>query len=459
MAEKKSVQQQNLQGGMKAVSQIQGKGEPKIGIEEFLSVAERFGISEASLQKIRGVLEEEEMGEGPFLANYYSGLPETKVQAYERAAREVFGSRYAIATSSGTGALHAAFVAAGVGPGTEVICPAVGFMATASAVLMAKGVPVFCDIDTSLGIDPGEIEKHVTSRTVAIAPTHVMGSINDMSGIMKIAQKHDLMVVEDCAQSCGGTFDGRYIGTIGNIGVFSISAYKIVGGGEGGLLITDDERLWERASQLAEAGGLWRPDRFAPARYPGELFAGTNYRMSELEAAVDVVQIRKADAIAKRFRAVKTRILKNIKPFKQIEPQKINDPEGEVGYLLRFFPESVDLSVTLVSELRERGVGADTRGRNAGSDWHQYSFMYPIIDRTAPTEVACPYECPVYLERGGVSRTSRGDCPVADDLFDRVVSVKLNQWYTEEECDTISAVLNDAFSKHCDEDPSRTPWI
>lgn len=444
---------------MKAVSKIEGRGEPKIGIDEFMSIADRFGISQAALGKIRAILEDEEAGEGPFLANYYSGLPETKVQSYERAARELFGSKYAIATSSGTGALHAAFVAAGVGPGTEVICPAIGFMATASAVVLSKGIPVFCDVDSSLGMNPAEIEKHITQRTVAIAPTHVMGSINNMGAIMEVAKRHNLKVVEDCAQSCAGKFHGQYVGTIGDIGVFSISAYKIVGGGEGGLLITDDERLWERASQLAEAGGLWRPERFAESRYQGELFAGTNYRMSELEAAVDVVQIKKADAIAERFRSVKYRVLRGLESFGQILPQKLNDAAGEVGYLLRFFPETVPLAMKLSHDLNELGVGASTRGTDAKSDWHQYSFMYPVIDKTGPTDFACPYECPVYVDRGGAFTSARGDCPVADDLFDRVVSIKLNQWYTEQECDAIAAALNDAFSRHCTKDASQSPWL
>src|SRR5512146_2042547 len=114
-----------LQGGVRAVSAIEGRGKPKIGPEEFMSVAERFGLSAGALEKIRAIVEAEDWGDGPFLANYYSGLPETKVQAFERAAREVFGARYAVGVSSGTGALHAAFVAVGVGPGTEVICSSI----------------------------------------------------------------------------------------------------------------------------------------------------------------------------------------------------------------------------------------------------------------------------------------------------------------------------------------------
>ncbi|MDP6357527.1 MAG: DegT/DnrJ/EryC1/StrS family aminotransferase, partial [Planctomycetota bacterium] len=146
----RQTEQLALQGGMKAVSGIEGKGEPKIGAEEFMSIAERFGLSEETLAKIRDAVEAEDWGGGPFLANYYCGLPESRVQAYERTARELFGSPFAIGVSSGTGALHSAFVAAGVKPGTEVICPAIGFYATAAAVGMAGGVPVFCDVDNSM---------------------------------------------------------------------------------------------------------------------------------------------------------------------------------------------------------------------------------------------------------------------------------------------------------------------
>ena len=166
-------------------------------------------------------------------------------------------------------------VAVGVGPGTEVIVPAIGFFATAAAVVMSKGVPVFCDVDQSLGMDPMKIEPLITPRTVAIVPTCVMGAVPDMDPILAVARKHHLKVIEDCAESPGRNTRGRYMGTLGDMGCFSISAYKIVGGGEGGLLVANDLRLFERACQLCECGGLTRPDRFAPPRYEGELFCGT----------------------------------------------------------------------------------------------------------------------------------------------------------------------------------------
>ncbi len=447
-----------LQGGMKAVTRIEGKGKPKIGMAEFMSVAERFGFSADALKRIRAAVSEEDLGDGPFLANYYSGLKETKVQAFARVARETFGVKHALPVSSGTAALHCAFVAAGVGPGTEVILPAIGFFATAMAVVAAKGIPVFCDVDSSLSMDPTKIEALITPRTACISPTHVMGSVCDMKAIMKVARKHKLRVVEDCAQSCGGTFQDKWVGTWGDLGCFSISAYKIVGGGEGGLVVTNSERLLERASCVAEGGGLWRPVRFAPERYPGELFCGTNYRMPELDAAMDVVQLGKMPAVVKRFRTVKQRVLRDLKTYREIVPQKLNDAQGEVGYVLRFYPQTIALGQQIVEALRAEGVGCGMRGDQAPPDWHIYHDMFPVVLQAGGPGDSCPFSCPRYLEQGGGVTYERGQCPVADDLFDRMISVSLNQWYSAGDCRNIARAINKVLASYCTEDPAATPW-
>ena len=439
MSEDRVTQRLALQGGMKAVSGIEGRGKPKIGAEEFLAVAERFGLSAEALAAIREIAEKEEWGGGPFLANYYSGLKETRVQAFERLARETFGVPYAVGVSSGTGALHSAFVAAGVGPGTEVICPAIGFYATAAAVVLAGGMPVFCDVDQSLTMDPAAAEGLINERTVALAPTHVMGNVCAMDRIMALAEAHGLKVVEDCAQSCGGRYRGQLIGTFGDFGCFSISAYKIVGGGEGGLVLTKTERNWDRVNGLAEGGGLWRPERFAPPRYEGELLVGGNYRMSELEAAVDVVQLGKMEATVGRFRQVKRWVTSRLESFAEITPQVRPDPDGEVGYTLRFMPESIALAVKICEALQAEGIGAGTRGGKGGDDWHIYHNMYPL-----KTHKGCG------CVRGNPWRTyEKGACPVADDLYERLVGIGMNQWYTERDCEHIAGGINKVLRAYC----------
>ena len=148
-----------IDGGPQAFARQHGRRRPKIGIDEFMSIAERFGFSDESLGRIHFAISDDDLGEGPTLSRFLTAHPpQSKGEDFEQAAREIFGSKYALPTSSGTGALHSAMVAVGVGPGSEVIVPAIGFFATAATVVAAKGVPVFCDADESLCIDPKKIE-------------------------------------------------------------------------------------------------------------------------------------------------------------------------------------------------------------------------------------------------------------------------------------------------------------
>ena len=456
----RQAQKLALEGGLKAVTTIEGKGKPKIGLEEFMSVVERFGLPAEAVGRVRGVLSDEDFAAGPYLANYYSNMKETRNQAFARVAREIFDVKYALPVSSGTAALHSAFVAAGVKPGTEVICSAIGFYATAAAVVMAKGVPVFCDVDESLHMDPTKIEALINKRTSCLAPTHVMGSVAKMDAIMKVAKKHKIPVVEDCAQSCGGQVKGKYVGTWGDLGIFSISAYKIVGGGEGGLVVTNNAKMYDAACILSEGGGLTRPVRFAEERYPGELFVGTNYRLSELEAAIDVVQLKKMPALFKRFHNAKMRILGQLKTFAEITPQKLNDPDGEVGYVLRFFPETLELGRQIVAALNAEGVGCGMRGDSTVPDWHIYHYMFPLVlQQGAVGQDNCPFGCERYKQAGGKVDYHKGQCPVADDLFQRMISIGLNQWYSAADCKHIATAINKVLGAYCTEDAKATGWV
>jgi dTDP-4-amino-4,6-dideoxygalactose transaminase len=456
----RTAQKLAVDGGPKALPKVVGKAQHKIGVEEFMSVAERFGFKPAALKRIRKTISNDDFAGPPFLARYYSPYPEKNTgPKFEALGRKKFGVKYALSVSSGTGALHSAFVAAGVGPGTEVIVPALGFAATAAAVIMAGGVPVFSDVDESLEMDPRAIEKRISKRTVALAPTHCSGGVCDMGPICKVARKHGLKVIEDCAQAPGAKYAGRYVGTLGDIGCFSISGYKIIGGGEGGMVVTDDLRLYERACQCAEFGGLWRPDRFAPPRYKGELFAGTNYRMSEMEAAVDLVQLGKLDDVVGRFQRASRRIRRQLYRYKQIVPQKINDARGHIGYVLRFFPATFELSSKIAAALNAEGVGCYTRGRKPGPDWHIYYYMFPITLKTGHIRGGSVFEDPRYLRRGGHVEYARGQCPVAEDLYAREVMIGINQWFAPEDCDKIAAGINKVLSAYCTRIPGKRGWL
>jgi 8-amino-3,8-dideoxy-alpha-D-manno-octulosonate transaminase len=251
-----------------------------------------------------------------------------------------------------------------------------------------------------------------------------------MDPIMAIARRRGIKVIEDCAQAPGAAYKGRRVGSIGDLGCFSISSYKIIGGGEGGMVVTNDRSLAERALQLGEAGGLWRPDRFAPERYAGELFPGTNYRLSELESAINVIQLGKLDDVVARHRKVFRRVRGRLGNYKGIRWQKSNDPDGDIGYMLRFFPRTHELGGKIAEALQAEGIGCSFRGAEAPPDWHVYRHMLPLFRDYADP---CRPEC----------------CPVGADLYDRNIMVWLDQWYSPEDCDAIAAGINKVLRALC----------
>jgi len=181
--------------------------------------------------------------------------------------------------------------------------------------------------------------------------------------------------------------------------------------------------------------------------------------MSELEAAIDAVQLKKMPALFKRFHNMKMRILGQLKTFAEITPQKLNDPDGEVGYTLRFFPESIELGRKIVAALNAEGVGCGMRGDNAAPDWHIYHYMFPLVLQQGAPGDNCPFGCERYLRAGGKADYSKGLCPVADDLFDRMISVGLNQWYSAADCKHIAGAINKVLGAYCTEDAKAAKWV
>src|SRR5213083_995101 len=189
-----------------------------------------------------------------------AGAPEAKALEAEFAA--VVGRRFCLATNSGTSALHIALAAAGVGPGDEVIAPALSFIATAQAVLHQGAIPVFSDIDpVTYNIDPADAARRVTSRTRAIVPVHLHGLPADMDAIEALARGHRLTVIEDAAQAHGAVYKGRAVGTLAAMAAFSLNSTKNLPAGEGGLFVTDSEELYARAARV-RFDGLEPPSKW-----------------------------------------------------------------------------------------------------------------------------------------------------------------------------------------------------
>ncbi|HZQ06523.1 MAG TPA: DegT/DnrJ/EryC1/StrS family aminotransferase, partial [Anaerolineae bacterium] len=210
---------------------------------------------------------------------------------YERAIADYFGVKHAIAVSSGTTALHIALAAFGIGPGDEVIVSPYTFVASDTCVLEQNAIPIFADIDPRyLTLDPADIARKITKRTKAIIPVHILGAPVDMDAVMELAREHNLWILEDAAQAIGATYKGKKAGTIGQVGVFSTISGKITSTGEGGFVITDDDALFEK---------MWSAMDFARDRSLGTAskfhwgLPCTNYRITNLQAAIGVEQMKK----------------------------------------------------------------------------------------------------------------------------------------------------------------------
>lgn len=212
------------------------------------------------------------------------------VEKFENEFAAYCGSRYAISCVNGSVALRLALIASGVKPGDEVIVPPYTFIATATVVIEANCVPVFVDIEPdTYNLDPSKIEAAITNRTKAIIPVHFAGQACDMDRIMTIARNHNLVVIEDAAHAHGGEYKGKKLGSIGHAGSFSFQSSKNLNAGEGGLVVTDDEKLYDVMNSLRNVG------RVKGGQWYEHHYIGCNYRITQFQAALLSQQLTKLE--------------------------------------------------------------------------------------------------------------------------------------------------------------------
>lgn len=393
----------------------------KYSTPELMEVIDVFNVSPETQTKIRQLLENDPVqpDAGNFF-RYYNA--KSKVVKFEQQVAEKVGSKHVLAVNSGTSALIAAMVAAEVGPGDEVIIPAYTFFASASAVVVAKGIPVITDIDETLTLDPAAVEKNITRKTKAILPVHMLGLPSKMAELRAVAAKYNVKIIEDTAQAFGGKYRGKYLGTVGDIGCISLDAYKVIGTGEGGLVLTDDEWAYTRAQSYHDAAACWRPDRFARERKKGELFCGENYRMPELCAAVGIAQLKKLDWINERTRAVWKQLRAEVKLPGCAKWVECNDSEGVCGYSLGMLFETQQQAITAITaNIGLGGLAAgDTRGVR---DWHVYWNWEHILEQKTVTREGCPFSCSHVTKLPAYSVDM---CPKTQNIMRRLATLAIS---------------------------------
>lgn len=246
-----------------------------------------------------------------------------KVKEIEQDFCKRFGSQYAISVNSATTALHTAVAACGIGPGDEVLVSPYTMVASASAILMNCGVPIFVDIDSdTYTMNPDLIEQWITPHTKAILTVNIFGLPSNLPRIMEIAKKHNLYVIEDNAQAPGATVNGREAGTIADIGVFSLNYHKVIHSGEGGILLTDNDKLAYKCQLIRNHGEVALDEKDDM----DTIALGSNLRMSELHAAIGIEQLKKLDGFLDTRHHLAERIKASINQREGLVPAYV--PEG-----------------------------------------------------------------------------------------------------------------------------------
>jgi 8-amino-3,8-dideoxy-alpha-D-manno-octulosonate transaminase len=304
----------------------------------------------------------------------------------------------------------------GIKPGDEIIVPAYTFVATYSAAIFAGAVPVLAEIDESLCLDPNGLEARITSKTKAIMPVHMLGNPCDMDAIMEIANKHGLMVVEDSCQAAGGSYKGKKLGTIGNMGTYSLNVFKTITAGDGGVVVTNDRNLYERAFASHDQGHT--PNRTG-VQAGNRNIIGLNFRVNELLGAVALAQLRKIDKIVGTLREKKARFKRLISGIDGVGFRKLHDPEGECGTLCTVIFDSAEKAARVSAKLGTTTVDH--------SGWHVYSNMEHINN---------------FLKENGRPH-GKGAYPRTDDILSHAINLSVG---------VIDAGLGAAFGINIDSD-------
>lgn len=321
-----------------------------------------------------------------------------KVSTLEKEFAQYCRANYALATSSGTSSLLVSLAALGLRPGDEVIVPAYTFVATYSAVIFAGCIPVLAEVDESLSIDPDDIERRITPRTKAIIPVHMLGNPCDMDGVMGIARKHNLVVLEDCCQAAGASYKGKKVGTIGDMGAFSLNIFKTINSGDGGLVITNNQKFYEIAFGAHDQGH--KPNRFG-VEVGNRNVLGLNFRMNEITGATGLAQLRKLDRIVAVLREKKNKLKNLISEAKGVKFRTLNDPRGEAATLCTVIFDTRGQALKV-----SRVLGTKTIDQ---SGWHVYSNMEHILN---------------HLGKIGQPHT-KGSYPITDDILSRAVNISV----------------------------------
>ncbi|MFW5898814.1 MAG: DegT/DnrJ/EryC1/StrS family aminotransferase [Candidatus Saliniplasma sp.] len=352
-------------------------------------------IKEEELEGIKEVLDSGMLAQGEVVADF------------EKEFADYLGVKYGKAVANGTAALDVAMKSLGIGEGDEVITSPFSFIASANCIMFQGAKPVFADIkDDTFNLDPEKVKEKITEDTKAILPVHLFGQPADMSAFVEIAEEHDLYLIEDCAQAHGAEYDGKKVGSFGDIGTFSFYPTKNMTTGEGGIVVTDDEELAERADLVRDHG--------QSEKYTHDML-GYNLRMTNIAASIGRAQLERLDEFnEKRIRNAEM-LTSGIEKIKGLTPPKVEDYVKHVfhQYIIKVEEEYPLNRQELREKLHDNDIGT--------------AVHYP---KTIP-------EQPLYSENG----YSSDGYPKANDCVKKVLSLPIHPKVSENDIEDMLEVL------------------
>lgn len=370
----------------------------------------RPALGEEEIREVERVIESGMLAQGE------------RVRELERGFTAYVGAKHGVAVSNGTVALLVALQAMGVGPGDEVITTPLTFFATASTILMTGATPVFVDVDPeTFNLDPSRVEEGLSDATRAIVPVHLFGHPTDMDPIIKLARERDLLVLEDAAQAHGAEYRGRRVGSLGDAAAFSFYPTKNMTTAEGGMVTTSDDGLAERCRLLRDHG--------QESKYL-HVSLGMNYRMTDLQAAIGIVQLKKLDRMNERRREIARLYMDELGGLEGIE-MPVERPWARHAWHLFAVKVDVQRRDRLVEALQARGV-------DARPSYPMPVYEQPVMGRLGRRE----FDPLWFIRRGQGFR--KLECPNAEDLVRRIVLLPIHPGMGDEDVRYVVGAVKEA---------------
>lgn len=351
------------------------------------------------------------------------------VAQLEKEFREYHNVPHALAVTSGSAALEVALAAAGIGPGDEVILTAWSWVSCFVSIVRVGARPVLAEIDDTLNLNPTEIARLTTPRTRAVLVVHYQGVAADLRPILAEARRHKLLVIEDCAQSLSVRYREKPVGSWGDLATFSFQYSKVATSGEGGMVMMRDPRHYERAVRFHDLG-LYRAHHAALVAPQEPAFAGSQFRMSELTAAVALAQFRKVDRMREHCRALQDRILPRLRGINGFTLRRVPDPAGDFGFEIYLLFDDPQMVEPFRTQLDARNVNC---GQRTGT-YPQYNRDYvktglAHAPGASPFRGLHPWPAPGYRAE---------DFPKTEELTRRFIALSLGLLYTVDDADYVA---------------------